>query len=66
MMTLNDIHDGQQKRVTVTHGLAGWTVREEHGTRVVRETLYRDWHRVERALQTFELRESDLGHSTNR
>jgi hypothetical protein len=29
-------------------------IREEEGTRVIRETPYTDWHRVERAVATLE------------
>ena len=32
---------------------AGWEVREEENSRVVRSARYRDWHRVERAQMVF-------------
>jgi hypothetical protein len=32
---------------------AGWEVREERDSRVVRTARYRDWHRVERAQMVF-------------
>jgi hypothetical protein len=32
---------------------AGWEVREEQDSRVVRTARYRDWHRVERAQMVF-------------
>jgi hypothetical protein len=32
---------------------AGWEVREEEDSRVVRTARYRDWHRVERAQMVF-------------
>ena len=34
---------------------AGWEVREEQDSRVVRSARYRDWHRVERAQMMFAL-----------
>jgi hypothetical protein len=48
-------------RLTVTRRPMGWEVREERDREVVRTTTYRDWHRVERAVQTF-----DRLYSTNR
>jgi hypothetical protein len=66
MVTLEHTLNGHTKRVTVTRGDAGWEVREEHDSHVVRQVTYRDWHRVERAMQTFERREGDALHSTNR
>jgi hypothetical protein len=42
----------------------GWDVREERDSRVVRQITYRDWHRVERVMQAFELEQA--AHSTNR
>jgi hypothetical protein len=41
--------------VTITRSDAGWVVREERDDRVVRDINYTDWHRVERAIQMFEL-----------
>ena len=44
----------QTRRFTVTDsGSAGWEVREEQDTRVVRSVCYDDWHRVERAILNF-------------
>jgi hypothetical protein len=41
-------------KFTITDaGDAGWEVREEQGTAVVKRTLYTDWHRVERARMNF-------------
>jgi hypothetical protein len=31
---------------------AGWELREEHDSRIVRRVQYQDWHRVERARRT--------------
>ena len=42
--------------ITVTKSVDGWEVRETHDREVVRTQHYSDWHRVERAVQVFELR----------
>lgn len=50
-------HDGHVDRFRVSRRAgAGWEVREERDDEVVRRVLYTDWHRVERAIQVFELR----------
>ena len=42
------------RRFTITHAsLAGWEVREEEDTQVIRRRRYDDWHRVERARLSF-------------
>ena len=38
--------------ITSTPG-AGWEVRYEQDSHVIRAVRYRDWHRVERARMTF-------------
>jgi len=44
----------QTRRFTITHTLpAGWVVREEEDSQVIRNVRYQDWHRVERASMTF-------------
>jgi hypothetical protein len=43
----------------------GWEIREMQNDHIVRSSLYTDWHRVERALQVYDLR-SRYFHSTNR
>jgi hypothetical protein len=67
-------HDGHTRRLTITRSGAGWEIREEHDSRIVRTTNCSDWHRVERARQMFAL-ENRLpvdpsaaldGHSANR
>jgi len=55
MLTREFTRDGHTKRVTITRSDAGWVVREERDDRVVRDINYTDWHRVERAIQMFEL-----------
>jgi hypothetical protein len=44
---------GHTKRFTVTRIAAGWEIREELDSQVVRTVSYMDWHRVERALERF-------------
>lgn len=54
-------HDGHTKRFSVSRaGERGWEIREEQDSRVVRQTCYTDWHRVERALTLFSLQVSQL------
>lgn len=36
-------------------GKAGWEVRDEQDNRVLKRVNYTDWHRVERALNMFNL-----------
>lgn len=55
MLTREFATAGHVDRFTVTRGDAGWDVREERDDHVVRKTNYQDWHRVERAIQAFEL-----------
>lgn len=39
----------QTRRFSITEaGTDGWEVREEADSRLVRRTVYTDWHRVER------------------
>lgn len=55
MLTKERHTDGHNDRVVITSTNQGWEVREERDGRVVRLATYLDWHRVERALQRFEL-----------
>ncbi len=55
MMTREFSHAGHTKRVTVTRNNEGWALSEERDDHVVRKMNYTDWHRVERAVQMFEL-----------
>jgi hypothetical protein len=59
MFTAERRHAGHTKRVTITRSQNGWDVKEEHDREVVREVNYTDWHRVERAIQVFELQRAD-------
>jgi hypothetical protein len=53
--------DGQVARFSVSRNTeAGWEVREERDDRLVRRTRYTDWHRVELAMQVFELGRYDV------
>jgi hypothetical protein len=54
MLTREFTYDGHKIRFTITPGHAGWDVRQERDNTLVRTTNYRDWHRVERAIQIFE------------
>ena len=49
------------RRFTITHlQTAGWDVREEVDSRVLRRVVYQDWHRVERASLAFSLEARSL------
>jgi hypothetical protein len=44
----------QTKRFIISDASsAGWEVREEQDSEIVRSVRYNDWHRVERALMHF-------------
>jgi hypothetical protein len=44
----------QTRRFTVTPAISsGWHVRDEQDSHIIRNALYHDWHRVERAMMTF-------------
>jgi hypothetical protein len=45
--------------VTARHS-DGWEVRIEQDSQVVRQVLYTDWHRVERAMDSIERQVGDL------
>lgn len=55
MFTSELMHAGHMTRVTITRAEAGWDLCEERDSEVVRAVTYTDWHRVERAIQLFEL-----------
>lgn len=44
----------------VERGHAGWEVRDTHDDRVLKQVTYTDWHRVERALNMFNLQIDEL------
>jgi hypothetical protein len=64
--TLELVEDGHTRRATITKQSPGWLFRELDDTRVIREIVYTDWHRVERAMHIFELGFERPVHSTNR
>jgi hypothetical protein len=44
-------------------GPAGWEVRDEQDSRILKHVRYNDWHRVERALNMFHLQIDELEHA---
>ena len=43
----------ETRRYSILSTSAGWEVREERDSKVVRQVQYQDWHRVERARRSF-------------
>jgi len=41
------------KKFTIRHEPDGWQISEEEDSHLVLSVRYRDWHHVERAMQTF-------------
>lgn len=41
------------KKFTISHEQEGWQVSEVEDSQIVLSVRYKDWHRVERAMQTF-------------
>ncbi len=41
------------KKFTISHEQEGWQICEEEDSQLVLSVRYKDWHRVERAMQTF-------------
>jgi hypothetical protein len=62
MFTSERTEAGHTERITITRTDVGWDVQEERDRLVVHAVTYTDWHRVERALQVFEVQD----HSANR
>lgn len=48
------------RRYSILTTRAGWEVLEEQDSRIVRQSCYTDWHRVERARRVFALEVSNL------
>ena len=44
------------RRYSIQTTASGWEVREEQDSQIVRHTYYQDWHRVERALLSFNMK----------
>ena len=51
---------GHIRKFSITEGNAGWEVRDVHDDRVLKQVCYTDWHRVERALNMFNLQIDEL------
>jgi len=45
-------YDQQTRRYSIDVTPAGWEVREERDSEVVKRVQYQDWHRVERARRS--------------
>lgn len=50
----------QTRRYSIAQTDAGWEVREERDSAVVKQVRYQDWHRVERAMRTITIELNDL------
>jgi hypothetical protein len=54
-------HAGHVRRFVVsTRRASGWEVRIEQDREVVRQAAYRDWHRLERAMNAIEREVTEL------
>ena len=52
---------GHTRKFSITDtGPGGWEVRDEQDDRVLKHVRYDDWHRVERALNMFNLQIDEL------
>ena len=50
----------QTRRYSIVALPDGWEVKEERDSEVVRKVHYQDWHRVERARQSFTIKLREL------
>ena len=50
----------QTRRYSIAQTAAGWEVREERDSELVKQVRYQDWHRVERAIRTIAIELKDL------
>ena len=48
------------RRFTIRHVRPGWEVRDETDHHILKQVIYEDWHRVERAKAIFEQEEAEL------
>jgi hypothetical protein len=53
-------NDEHTRRYSIEITDAGWEVREEQDSRVVRRVAYQDWHRVERARRSMTIEANQL------
>ena len=60
MLTREFVAAGHTNRFTIHRSRAGWDVREERDDQLVKHVSYTDWHRVERAMQVFELSSREI------
>jgi len=58
MITKEFVTPRHTTRFTITRDVQGWAVLEERDSAIVKNVHYGDWHRVERALQSFELEQA--------
>ena len=63
-MFVKELHQaGHTKRFVISASAEkGWEVREEQDSQVLKRVWYTDWHRVERAMQTFSHQITELAH----
>ncbi len=54
------LKDAQTRRFEIVSCTEGWQVVERADSRIVRNELYTDWHRVERARRAFAIEVSSL------
>lgn len=61
-MFAKELHQaGHVRKLSITKlGEAGWQVSDVQDERVLRQVHYNDWHRVERAVQMFNILTEDL------
>ena len=50
----------QTRRYSIAPTDAGWEVKEERDSEVVKKVRYQDWHRVERAIRSITIELDDL------
>lgn len=48
------------RRYSIAQTGAGWEVREERDSALVKQVRYQDWHRVERAMRSITIELNDL------
>jgi hypothetical protein len=53
-------HLDNTRRYSILTTDAGWEVREERDSQVVKKVQYQDWHRVERARRSITIELDDL------
>ena len=50
----------QVRRFTIRHVRPGWEVLDQSDSHILKQVIYQDWHRVERAIAMFEQEEAAL------